>query len=192
MTSPGRERRKQATRRALRSAVLELGLARGLSEVPVEEIAARAGVSTRTFFNYFATKEDAALLDLFTIGDDALAAFAAAPPDGAWARLRELFVDDVRRVDREGTDVPRWLDLQARHPALQARQFARFAAFERRLCDAITTRLGGPGHRLRAEVMAGACITAVRVGLQHWAGTGRGGVVAHVEAAFDLLDPAFA
>lgn len=184
MTSPGRERRKQATRRALRSAVLELGLGRGLAEVSVEEIAARAGVSTRTFFNYFATKEDAALLDLFTIGDDGLAAFAAGPPEDTWPRLRELFVADVRRVERDGTDVPRWLALQAGHPALQARQFARFGAFERRLCDAITTRLGGAEHRLRAEVMAGSCLTAVRVGLHRGA--------AQVGAAFDVLDPAFA
>ncbi|MBW0115847.1 TetR/AcrR family transcriptional regulator [Pseudonocardia abyssalis] len=192
MTSPGRERRKQATRRALRSAVLELGLTHGLAEVTVEEIAARAGVSPRTFFNYFATKEDAALLDLFTIGDDELDVFAAGPPEGAWTRLRELFAEDVGRVDRDGTDVPRWLALQAGHPALQACQFARFGAFERRLCDAVTTRLGGPDHRLRAEVMAGACITAVRVGLQHRAGAGPGGLVVHVDAAFDLLDPAFA
>jgi AcrR family transcriptional regulator len=191
VTSPGRERRKQATRRALRSAVLELGLARGLAEVPVEEIAARAGVSTRTFFNYFPTKEDAALLDLFTTGDDELAAFAAAPsPAGAWADLRELFADDVRRVERDSTDVARWLALQAGHPALQARQFARFGAFEQRLTGAVASRLGGPEHRLRAEVMAGAGITAVRVGLHRWGG--QGGALPHVEAAFAVLDPAFA
>ncbi len=191
VSSPGRERRKQATRHALRSAVLELGLARGLAEVPIDEIAARAGVSTRTFFNYFATKEDAALLDLFMIGDPELTAFAAVPsPDGAWTQLRELFADDVRRVERDGTDIPRWLVVQAGYPALQARQFARFGAFERRLSDAITTRLGGPDHRLRAEVMAGACITAVRTGLHHRGG--HGSVTAHVAAAFDLFDPAFA
>jgi AcrR family transcriptional regulator len=190
VTSPGRERRKQATRRALRSAVLELGLARGLAEVPVEEIAARAGVSTRTFFNYFPTKEDAALLDLFTIGDADLDAFAAGPPGGAWADLRVLFADDVRRVEQDGTDVPRWLALQAGYPALQARQFARFGAFEQRLSAAVTTRLGGPEHRLRAEVTAGACLTAVRVGLHHWGG--HGSALPHVEAAFAVLDPAFA
>ena len=69
----GRERRKLATRRALRSATLDLGLERGLHAAPIEEIAARAGVSTRTFFNYFETKEDAALLDIPGITDEQLA-----------------------------------------------------------------------------------------------------------------------
>lgn len=179
-----RESKKRATRARIHREAVALALAHGVDRVTVEEIAAAAEVSPRTFFNYFATKEDAALLDLFTIGDDGLAAFAAGPPEDTWPRLRELFVADVRRVERDGTDVPRWLALQAGHPALQARQFARFGAFERRLCDAITTRLGGAEHRLRAEVMAGSCLTAVRVGLHRGA--------AQVGAAFDVLDPAFA
>ena len=55
----GWDRRKRATRQALKHAAAALVEERGLSGVTVDEIAARAGVSTRTFFNYFPTKEDA-------------------------------------------------------------------------------------------------------------------------------------
>jgi AcrR family transcriptional regulator len=183
----GRERRKLATRRALRSATLELGLERGLGAVRIEEIAERAGVSTRTFFNYFDTKEDAALLDLLTVGDDELATLSGP---ALWPQLATLFAADVERVGDAGADLPRLMELQARHPALQGRQLGEFSRFEGRLAAAIAAYL--PGDPLRAGVMSGSCITAVRVGLQEWGHDGwRGSPRPHVEAAFAVLAPSF-
>jgi AcrR family transcriptional regulator len=54
-----RERKKLDTRRALSDAALELAFERGLENVTREDIAARAGVSVRTFSNYFTGKYDA-------------------------------------------------------------------------------------------------------------------------------------
>lgn len=54
-----RERKKLDTRMALSTAALELAFERGLENVTREDIAARAGVSVRTFNNYFTGKHDA-------------------------------------------------------------------------------------------------------------------------------------
>ena len=54
-----RERKRRETRRALQMAAIAGATEHGLDGITVEEIAARANVSTRTFFNYFASKEDA-------------------------------------------------------------------------------------------------------------------------------------
>ena len=189
----GRERRKRATRRALRAATLELGLERGLGIVRIEEIAERAGVSTRTFFNYFDTKEDAALLDVFAMSDAELAALPG-PAEALWGQLTVLFGRDADRVGDDGADLPRLMELQRRHPVVASRQMGHFSRFEARLAAAISARLpDDAAGRLRAEAMSGSCITAVRVGLQAWARAGwLGSARPHVDAAFALFDPAFA
>jgi hypothetical protein len=85
------------------------------------------------------------------------------------------------------------MQLQAQHPILQARQLGHFSAFLGKLGDAVAARLeDAPRSRLRAEVMAGSCITAVRVGLNRWASQGWEGTAAsHVTAAFAEFDGAF-
>jgi AcrR family transcriptional regulator len=56
-----RERKKLATKDALSQAALDLATERGLDHVSADAIAERAQVSTRTFHNYFSSKEEAIL-----------------------------------------------------------------------------------------------------------------------------------
>lgn len=56
-----RERKKRETARAIEVSAVELAAEQGIGEVTVEAISARADVTSRTFFNYYASKEDAVL-----------------------------------------------------------------------------------------------------------------------------------
>src|SRR3954453_19633038 len=56
-----RERKRAATRAAITAAARSLTAERGLNGYTVEEVCERAGISRRTFFNYFPAKEDAIL-----------------------------------------------------------------------------------------------------------------------------------
>ncbi|ALU40175.1 hypothetical protein AS188_10920 [Kocuria flava] len=56
-----RERKKAETWTAIHEAAASLALDRGLERTTVEAVAERAGISPRTFFNYFPSKDDAVL-----------------------------------------------------------------------------------------------------------------------------------
>lgn len=82
LASPGlRERKKRRTRQETHRAALELVHEHGLAGVTVEAIAERAGVSPRTFFNYWESKEAAVIgLDPATV-DDITRALRERPAD---------------------------------------------------------------------------------------------------------------
>src|SRR6478672_474474 len=74
-----RERQKDETWSAIHEAASDAALEGGLASATVEAIAERSGISRRTFFNYFPTKEDAILgLREPALADDAVAGFRAA------------------------------------------------------------------------------------------------------------------
>lgn len=70
MTLPLRQKRRQETALHIQKATLELAMQNGLETVTTDEIAAASGVSTRTFFNYYANKETAAIGHPPGIGTD--------------------------------------------------------------------------------------------------------------------------
>lgn len=61
MTLPLRERRRQQTAREIQRATLTLAIEHGLENIRTDAIAKAAGISSRTFFNYYANKEAAAI-----------------------------------------------------------------------------------------------------------------------------------
>jgi AcrR family transcriptional regulator len=81
MMSGLREYKKQRTRESLTMATLRLSLERGIENVRVEDIAAEAGVSPRTFNNYFSSKYEALAARHIDRVRQAVAALRARPPD---------------------------------------------------------------------------------------------------------------
>ena len=79
-----REKKKTATRQALREAALRLALERGPDNVRVDDIADAAGVSPRTYNNYFSSREQA-IVAAVTAEREARVAAAVAAPAGATA-----------------------------------------------------------------------------------------------------------
>lgn len=91
MTLSLREKRRQETARDIQKSTLELAVSNDLDNVTTEEIAAAAGISTRTFFNYYANKEAAAIGHPPSFRDDEIEALRSGSGDLA-ADLK-LFLD---------------------------------------------------------------------------------------------------
>src|ERR1700742_1718555 len=85
-----RERRRRQTSAEIRGAAVRLARERGYDRVTVEEICAAAGISTRTFFNYFPNKESAIAYGPSDIPPDLVADFVAAGPAAYSVVLAEL------------------------------------------------------------------------------------------------------
>jgi AcrR family transcriptional regulator len=91
-----RERKKLGTRWALSDAALELALERGLDNVTREDIANRAGVSLRTFNNYFAGKYEAVAFRQIDRTRQSLAAFRARPADEPlWSAITQAMLEPL-------------------------------------------------------------------------------------------------
>lgn len=183
-----RERKKRATRQALGEAALRLAACRGLEHVTVEAISEAAGVSTRTFFNYFSGKEEA------IIGDTPL---VIIPQPGAVAiGARETVLDGLHRLVRAGAvgtacrrdEVRLRRQLLERYPALVPRLFARVAGFERSLAAAVAARSGTSPRDAYPQLMAAVASTAIRVAIDRWS-TDHGDrtLEHHLDEMFGLL-----
>lgn len=193
-----RERKKQATRRALRDAAVGLTLERGLEEVTVEEIAAAAEVSTRTFFNYFTTKEDALLGDLPVGPDgDELRAFVDGRPTGEFAEdLVALLVAslvDIEDLESQREDMRLHHRLIEREPQLLPGLLARFHDVEVSLGEAVAERLGVGPEDDRPQLVAAVAMSVVRNTMRelHTAESGFADVSGRVRDAFRTLGEVF-
>ena len=196
-----RDRKKLATRRTLRQAALRLVADRGLDRVTVEDIAEEAGVSTRTFFNYFPTKE-AVLFGADPARFESLRTRVLDRPakEDALTALRRTLVEESRSISEElsalGGDPADWLSrMRAAHgdAHLRAAHAAHMASVERILAEAVATRLGTDLEEdPYPMLLCGAAVGAMRAVFSIWAnGGGRVALEELAEAAFQTLADGF-
>lgn len=165
-----RDRKKAETRRAIAAAALALTLEHGPDGVTVEQISEAADVSPRTFFNYFASKEEAIL------GSDperraSLQADLASRPltEPPLEALRATLVAHAIAYADEAEQWAQHAQLAREHPALFRTHVASFAEFERGLVEIVADRLGvDPDRDLYPSLVVTTALTAMRVALGYW------------------------
>jgi AcrR family transcriptional regulator len=165
-----RERKKLAARLALQRAALELTAERGLDHVTVEDIAAAADMSPRTFFNYFPSKEDALVAPdehrLAELTRRLVARPAAEPPLEA---LRVVLVDQMREQEEDLDLLRLRMSVVEPNPALLPRLVGSFAAAERSLAQGIADRTGTDVDRdAYPMLLAAVASAALRTALHLW------------------------
>jgi AcrR family transcriptional regulator len=166
-----RERKKLETRMALSWAALNLAVEGGLENVLVEDIAARANVSPRTFNNYFSSKEEAICAISTDRIDGIVTAFRARPTDEPlWDSLTAamLIPYDVP-IDPDRDFVAR-SQLILRHPSLQAETMRVQLTVQAALTDEVAARLNlDPDQDIYPSLVVGVASAALHTALRHWA-----------------------
>ncbi len=180
------EERKERTRAMLAEAAADLFVMKGFDHTTVEEIAQAADISPRTFFRYFATKEEVVMSFLWLKVDKLLASLAVRPSD-------ESLLESVQVVFRSteaDSDVERdrqLLRLLATTPSLRARWLVDGWESAVRLRPIIAGRLGLEESSARVGLIANTLFMVAETVLDQWSFDG-GDFVGDMLAALALLD----
>ncbi len=170
MTSGLRERKKLATRLALHEAALRLVAEKGLEAVSVDDIAERADVSPRTFFNYYPSKADAILgLDPDAPRRQADALLERPADESPVQALRAVARAQAAEMAEDTELWPLRLTVIEAHPALLAHLAAAFGEAEKTLAGAVAERTGTrAGVDVHPTLLAGVAGVAMRTSLHRW------------------------
>jgi AcrR family transcriptional regulator len=166
-----RQRKKLATRRALSGAALRLAIEHGLENVTIDDITTEAGVSLRTFRNYFASKHEA----IAAIGADRAERIGASllvrpAREPLWQALTSAVLEHYEGTERAYdsrtmTALRRLLD----SPAMRGEYLKVSFVTQNALAAAIAQRSGTDiSADMFPQILAGAVTAASQVALRRW------------------------
>jgi AcrR family transcriptional regulator len=185
--APGlRERKKVATREAICQAAMQLALMHGLENVRVPDIAAEAGVSPRTYNNYFSSIPEA------------VCALAADRAKGLGDALRNRphteplaeAISNAMLTADPGSGANRdFVRMIMTTPALRGEFFKAVVARENSLAEAIAERVGSPPGDLFPRLLAATYCGATRVVTHRWLDDENADYGALLRTALGLIAP---
>ncbi len=172
VAAPGlRERKRQQTRERLTQMAMALFLDRGFEATTLDDIAAAADISRRSFFHYFASKEDVVFAWQEESTAALLAAVAARPANESMLVAAENAISAMIR-QLEAREAIALAQLKRDNPALQARDQVKYEKLERALAEALAKRAGHKAERLAARLVAMIATGAMRIGGEFWVAEG--------------------
>lgn len=171
-----RERKKQRTRDALVRAACELFVSKGYEETTVDEIVAAVDVSQRTFFRYFAGKEEAAFSLQELVSESFIEGVRRHPPGGSPVHVLRSTLDATWESIGEAIEAVVPLPLYMRMwqliettPSLLAVELRRAVEMEERLVAEIARREGlDPERDPRPRVLVAAFSGVMRAAFRAW------------------------
>lgn len=184
-----RERKKAQTREAILDAAISLFERNGYDNTTVEEIAAEANVSPRTFFRYFDTKLETIMESSDAEVDDIQQMVRDRPADEKpLEAVRQVAQQKlVAEVVREGSNLAREMRVIMATPSLEASAHEHIREHEASLVPAVAERLGVTTDAVVPHLIAAVATTTMWKVFQMWVAEG-----GDPDRLSPLLDEAFA
>jgi len=166
---------------------MELFLAKGFDATTVDDIAAAAEVSKRSFFHYFPVKEDVVFAWQDEFGEALAQAVAARPGHETPVKV----VEEALVATVSLAAYPRVYaidELIRQTPALHARDHLKYARLETTLADALIAREPPTHERFRSRILAMVVVGAMRLAAGAWRTQGRpGSAQDYTRVAFSIV-----
>jgi mycofactocin system transcriptional regulator len=190
--APRRGRPPGTSRRALELIALRLFTEQGFDATTIEQIAAQAGVSKRTFFRYFGSKTSV-LWSEFDAEVDAIRAALAQVPG------RVPMMDAIRQAvvaanHYRAQDVPELrmrMNLISSVPALAASATVHYDAWEQAISDFAADRVGQPADSLYPMAVGRATLAVCRAAYDRWSARADADLTVYLDAALADLAAGF-
>ena len=182
-----RERKKLRTREAIIDAALDLFEQKGFDATTVEDIAAAADVSPRTFFRYFESKLALIMARSTTKHVSLGPALAARPADESLIESISHVMRDELGDQLEDPLVVREFQVMLTTPSLRTLARDHFYDEEAGMVSAVAERLGLPPDDLRAHVITSSISSALWTTVNRWTAQG-----ADVDELMPMIDRALA
>lgn len=167
-TAPSRrDKNKETTRRAIADAALTLVRTKGAGHFAAEEIAEEAGVSRRTFFNYFPSPEAALAVQIEDFLDNVLPVFLGRPEGEPLVEsmLQSLTsLADPAHLER----IAELFSLAEDNPQMHRFQLEAWTRAERKIVEAIQERLRQDVDALFVAALVGSVFSSARAALSVW------------------------
>jgi AcrR family transcriptional regulator len=161
-----RERRRLQTQAEVANVAIELVIERGLANVTADDIAAHAGISRSTFFNYFPSKEAALVFGPPPIDEAPLKQFIVDSSSPVKDGLLHLLVDYGRRVEVRRPNLDRMNLVVQENPHLLGHVYRDLVGFHAAISAAVLQRI--PGDQVFADAAGAAATAAVYAATQRW------------------------
>ncbi|MER5434632.1 helix-turn-helix domain-containing protein [Streptomyces sp. NPDC002588] len=184
-----RQRTRRAVQAEIAATAMRLFLEHGFEATTMEQIAGEIGISRRSLFRYFGTKEDIVLGDHAESGRVLRAALEARPADESpWEALRAALRTLVEGLPYSPQEFLRITGMLHASASLRARRLEKQQQWTELLVPDIAGRMdtgdaaGDPLTQVRARALVACALTCSDVALEAWAGSD--GAVG-LEQAFD-------
>ncbi len=192
LTETRRGRPPSTSRRELRLIALRLIAEHGFDNTTIEQIAAEAGVSERTFFRYFTTKASVLWTEFETEVETIRASLASVPYDvplmdairGAVVAANHYHADDVPEMRLR-------MHLIATVPALSFSAAEHYDAWERAISEFAGRRLGLPADSLYPLAIGRSALAACRAAYDRWSARADDDLTIYLDAALTALAAGF-
>jgi AcrR family transcriptional regulator len=188
-----RDEHKAHTERTLRAVALRLFASQGYDNTTIEEVTEKAGVSARTFFRYFPTKESVLHLHERLWFQSLTESYLAKPRSMSDVEaLTATFVDLASDFVSTRRSLQLYRRALASSATLRGRQQDRHMADIEELAEAVATRRGLPATDESSVLLAAVALLVQRRALDIWLQPEERDLVGIVQQEFKLLIKQFA
>jgi TetR/AcrR family transcriptional regulator, regulator of mycofactocin system len=187
-----RGRPRGTSARAMELIALRLFTEQGFEATTVEQIAAAAGVSRRTFFRYFDAKSDV-LWNSFDAEVERIRGLLARMPDQlpVMEAVRRAVLEANRYRARDVPELRTRVTLLSSVPELIASAAIHYDAWERAIVDFVARRSGQPADSLYPLAVGRTVLAACRAGYDRWAARADADLTVYLDAALRALAAGF-